>query len=94
MAVLASHAARSADECVSKDPVRLHAVAERPTTSGITVKTRIPIKRYVDDPLLTWEERYARLLTHHEEETKFLISTIEELEAQVHDQDKGKDGVE
>ncbi len=54
------------------------------------MKTRIPIKRYVDDPQLSWEERYARLLMHHEEETKFLISTIEELEAQVHDQDKGK----
>ena len=44
------------------------------------MKTRIPIKRYVDDPSLTWEERYARLLKHHEEETKFLVSTIEELE--------------
>ena len=51
------------------------------------MKTRIPIKRYVDDPSLTWEERYARLLAHHEDETKFLISTIEELEAKVHDQD-------
>jgi hypothetical protein len=54
------------------------------------VKTRIPIKRYVDDPALSWEERDARLLVHHEEETKFLISTIEELEAQTN----GKDGVE
>jgi hypothetical protein len=58
------------------------------------VKTRIPIKRYVDEPSLAWEDRYARLLAHHEEETKFLISTLEELEAKVHDQDKGKDGVE
>jgi hypothetical protein len=57
------------------------------------VKTRIPIKRYVDDPSLTWEDRYTRLLAHHEEETKFLISTIEELEAKVHDQDK-KDGAQ
>jgi hypothetical protein len=57
------------------------------------VKPRIPIKRYVDDPSLTWEERYARLLKHHEEETKFLVSTIEELE-EVHAQNKGKDGVE
>lgn len=54
------------------------------------MKTRIPIKRYVDDPSLTWEERYARLLAHHEEETKFLVSTIEELEAKVHDQRNGK----
>ena len=57
------------------------------------MKTRIPIKRYVDDPSLTWEERYARLLKHHEEETTFLVSTIEELE-EVHAQNKGKDGVE
>ena len=57
------------------------------------MKTRIPIKRYADDPSLTWEERYARLLKHHEEETKFLVSTIEKLE-EVHAQNKGKDGVE
>lgn len=33
---------------------------------------KIPIKKYVDDEFLTWEERYKRLMTHHEEETKWL----------------------
>lgn len=47
------------------------------------MKTRIPIKRYVDDETLSWEERYKRLMTHHEEEAKFLIGRIEELETEV-----------
>ena len=47
------------------------------------MKTRIPIKRYVDDTSLPWEERYQRLLTHHAEETTFLIQRIEELEQQL-----------
>jgi hypothetical protein len=34
---------------------------------------RIPIKRYVMDESLSWEERYRKLEAHHEEETKFLI---------------------
>jgi hypothetical protein len=47
------------------------------------VKTRIPIKRYVDDESLPWEARYQRLLAHHAEETTFLIQRIEELEQQL-----------
>lgn len=39
----------------------------------------IKIKRYVDDETLTWEERYNRLMKHHEEETKFIINKVFEL---------------
>ena len=41
------------------------------------------LREMVDDPVLSWEARYARLLLHHEEETKFLIARIEALEAQL-----------
>lgn len=37
---------------------------------------KIPIKRYVMDENLSWEERYRQLEVHHEEETKFLLSII------------------
>jgi hypothetical protein len=39
----------------------------------------IKIKRYEDDPTLSWEERYARLEAHHRIETEFLIATVEKL---------------
>lgn len=39
----------------------------------------IKVKRYVDDPSLSWEERYRRLEEHHEKETKFLIAEVERL---------------
>lgn len=45
------------------------------------MKTRIPIKKYVMDESLSWEERYRHLERHHEEESNFLIQRIEELEA-------------
>lgn len=35
-----------------------------------------PIKKYVDDPSLTWEERYKRLDAHHVEETTVLLGYI------------------
>lgn len=35
---------------------------------------KIPIKKYVDDPTLSWEERYRRLEAHHKEETEWLIA--------------------
>ena len=41
---------------------------------------KIPIKKYVMDENLSWEERYKKLEKHHEEETKFLISCAQELE--------------
>lgn len=52
------------------------------------MKTRIPIKRYVMNETLSWEERYRALEKHHEEETKFLIGRIEELEKEVEDAPK------
>lgn len=39
----------------------------------------IKVKRFVDDPTLSWEERFKRLEKHHEEETKFLIEYIEKM---------------
>lgn len=44
---------------------------------------KIPIKKYVDDPSLTWEERYARLDAHHLEETQWMMNRIKELEAAI-----------
>ena len=58
------------------------------------MKTRIPIKKYVDDPSLAWEQRYEALLRHHEEETKFLIARIEELEALDESKPSGRDSDE
>lgn len=49
------------------------------------MKTKIPIKKYIDDPSLTWEERYKVLEAHHLEETTFLIKRIEELELELED---------
>lgn len=47
------------------------------------VKTKITIKRFVDNESLTWEERFKLLQKHHEEESKFLADTIEKLESEL-----------
>ena len=44
------------------------------------MKTKIPIKRYVMDEAASWEQRYLLLEEHHNEETRFLIKRIAELE--------------
>lgn len=36
-----------------------------------------PIKRYKDDESLSWEERYERLMAHHEQETIYLCAVID-----------------
>ncbi len=41
---------------------------------------KIPIKRYVMNLTLSWEERYKELEAHHNEETQFLINYIKQLE--------------
>lgn len=41
---------------------------------------RIPIKKYVADELLPWEQRYGQLEKHHEEETSWMIEEIANLE--------------
>lgn len=41
---------------------------------------KIPIKKYVMDPKLTWEERYKQLEAHHLEETGWMINEIRHLE--------------
>lgn len=38
---------------------------------------KIPIKAFRDDQSISFEERFNRLLAHHEEETKFLIAKLE-----------------
>lgn len=47
---------------------------------GLKMKYRMKVKKYVDDSSLTWQERYARLESHHLDETKELIQRIEWLE--------------
>ena len=39
----------------------------------------VKVKKYVDDPDLSWEERYKRLEAHHTEETTFLIAECDRL---------------
>lgn len=41
---------------------------------------KIPIKAYVMDDSLSWEERYKQLEKHHTKETAILIKEIERLE--------------
>ncbi len=39
----------------------------------------IKVKRFVDDPTLSAEERFKRLEEHHNRETTFLIDFVREL---------------
>lgn len=39
----------------------------------------IKVKKYVDNPNLSWEDRYSLLDAHHVKETTFLIETVREL---------------
>jgi len=41
------------------------------------------VKKFVDDPSLPWEERFNRLLDHHEKETTYLINYNRTLTNQV-----------
>lgn len=41
----------------------------------------IKVKKYEDNPKLTWEERYKVLEKHHLEETQFLINKIRSIVA-------------
>ena len=41
------------------------------------ISMKIPIKKYVMDESLSWEERYLKLEAHHKEETEWLIAYIE-----------------
>lgn len=44
---------------------------------------KIPIKKYEDNPTLSWEERYKKLDAHHLEETAWMIERIKTLTAQL-----------
>lgn len=41
---------------------------------------KIPVKKYVMDETLSWEERYRQLEAHHLEEVGFLMSHVKKLE--------------
>lgn len=41
---------------------------------------KIPIKKYVMDESLSWEERYKQLEAHHKEEVGWFINKVKELE--------------
>jgi hypothetical protein len=41
---------------------------------------KIPVKKYIMNESLSWEERYKQLENHHKEETAFLIEQIKKLE--------------
>jgi hypothetical protein len=40
---------------------------------------KIPIKKYIMDESLSWEERYKQLEAHHKEETEWLITELERI---------------
>lgn len=42
-------------------------------------KVRVPIKKYVMDESLSWEERYKKLEAHHLEEVTWLIEEVKRL---------------
>lgn len=44
---------------------------------------KIPIKKYVDNPSLSWEERYKKLLAHHEEESKWMFAELQRMEKEL-----------
>lgn len=46
---------------------------------ALTDYSWIKVKKYVDDETLSWEERYKRLMDHHEKETRFLINEVNRL---------------
>jgi hypothetical protein len=53
------------------------AVGEPPKTAPDY--SWIKVKRFTDNPALSWEERFRALEAHHEQETKFLIAEVERL---------------
>lgn len=51
----------------------------------VKIIMKIPIKKYIMDESLTWEDRYKKLVAHHAEETAWMIAEIKRLEAEVKD---------
>jgi hypothetical protein len=41
------------------------------------------MKKYTDDPSLSWEERYKRLQAHHVEETEYLVRWPDRLKEEI-----------
>lgn len=48
------------------------------------MKTKLKIKKYIEDVSLPYEERYKQLEKHHLEETAELIKIIEALEKEIY----------
>ena len=46
---------------------------------------KIPIKKYIDNSSLSWEQRYKKLDDHHLEETSWMIKEIKKLEDAIKD---------
>ena len=43
------------------------------------------VKKYIEDPNKSWEEKYIELEQHHIEETTYLVSKLEELRSAIKD---------
>jgi len=43
----------------------------------------VKVKRHVDDPSKTWEERFRALEEHHIKETTFLVDEVRKLAAEI-----------
>jgi hypothetical protein len=43
----------------------------------------VKVKRHVDDPTKTWEERFRALEEHHIKETTFLVDEVRKLAAEI-----------
>jgi len=43
----------------------------------------IKVKRHVDDPSKSWEERFRALEEHHVKETTFLVDEVRKLAAEI-----------
>jgi hypothetical protein len=43
----------------------------------------VKVKRHVDDPTKTWEERFRALEEHHIKETTFLVEEVRKLAAEI-----------
>jgi hypothetical protein len=54
----------------------------------------IKVKRFHDDPNLSWENRYRALERHHLEETTFLIEKVRELARQLEESAAGREASE
>lgn len=48
----------------------------------------IKVKRHVDDPSKSWEERFRALEEHHVKETTFLVDEVRKLAAEIDEKEQ------